>query len=79
MEFKQNKISVLDFFKNLLQVERSLEKSFKFEHDEKLGYITTFPNNLGSTFEIEVIINCQNLYLNRPLSVVQELGKNYSN
>jgi protein-arginine kinase len=70
---------VLDFFRNIQHIERTLEKSFKLEHDDKLGYITTFPDNLGTTYEIEIVIKCENLYLNRPLNVIQDLAKGYSN
>jgi protein-arginine kinase len=60
-------------------LEKNLENQLKFEHDPKLGFITTFPDHLGTTLDIEIKIKMPNLRNRRPLDYIEDLAKNYPN
>jgi protein-arginine kinase len=60
-------------------IEKELEKSFKFEHDSQYGFITTLPNNLGSTIECQIMMSIPNVIKSRPLEFIQDMAKEYPN
>lgn len=59
--YSQKKTSVDMFFRKFLKITQNLEGQIEFSKDEKLGYVTTLPDNLGTSIKIQTIMNVRNL------------------
>ena len=61
IQFSRDKTFVDDFFKKFNKISADLEEKLNFSMDEKLGYVTTLPDNLGTSFKIQTIMNAPHI------------------
>ena len=61
IEYSLKETSVDKFFRKFFKITSILEKSIEISEDTKLGYVTTLPENLGSSLKIQTIIIAPNL------------------
>ena len=62
IEYKMQGKSIDDFFTyHFNEVSKSLNEALNFDTDDKLGYITTLPANLGTSLKVQVILKVPHL------------------
>ena len=51
IQYSEKNNSIEDFFKKLNSIAKDLDKELTFSKNAKLGFITTLPENLGTTLK----------------------------
>jgi protein-arginine kinase len=59
--------------KDLYKISCKLDKTIPFSTDEKYGFVTTLPENLGTTLKVEVKLKLPNLVKARNHTELQEM------
>lgn len=79
IEYSLKKTSINDYFAKFLAISDHLERELKFNKDEKYGYITTLPENLGTSLRAQVIIQVPNVTNKNKKDTLSEMIKDNEN
>ena len=66
---------ISEVFTRLARASEELEKHFKFSYDERLGYLTSCPTNIGTGMRASVHVHFPNLGLEANKKIFENFAK----
>jgi protein-arginine kinase len=68
IQYSEDETNIDKFLTNLINISNKLNEIIPFSEDDNFGFVTTLPENLGTTLKAEVTLKAPNLVKARNLS-----------